>query len=116
MTERSCVEVHNETAVIDSQSEDEGADVLVGNLLNTDVPQQIQELGRRIRQRRNSAAEGQHEQAERMVKRARVELKAGEPRDNVAVPIPLVYPGSCDPRNILGVIMTFIQLLSRQGS
>ena len=57
VTERSCVEVHNETAVIDSQSEDEGADVLVGNLLNTDVPQQIQELGRRIRQRRHSAAE-----------------------------------------------------------
>ena len=40
-----------------------------------------------------------------MVKRARVELKAGEPGDNVAVPIPLVDRGRCDPRNILGVIV-----------
>ena len=40
-----------------------------------------------------------------MVKRARVELNAGEPGDNVAVPIPLVDRGRCDPRNILGVIV-----------
>ena len=53
----------------------------------------------------NTAAEGQHVQAERMVKRSRVDLKAGEPGDNVAVPIPVVDRGRGDSRNILGVIV-----------
>ena len=45
-------------------------------------------------------------QAERMVKRSRLDLKsacvAGE---NIAVPIPMVDRGTGDPRNILGVII-----------
>ena len=40
-----------------------------------------------------------------MVKRARVELKAGVTGDNVAVPVSLVDRGRGDPRNILGVIV-----------
>ena len=40
-----------------------------------------------------------------MVKRSRIELKADEPGDNVAVPIPLVDRGRGDARNILGVII-----------
>ncbi|KAK7111892.1 hypothetical protein V1264_011445 [Littorina saxatilis] len=44
-------------------------------------------------------------QAQRMVKRSRVDLKAGEVGDNVAVPVPLVDRGRGDPRNILGVIL-----------
>ena len=40
-----------------------------------------------------------------MVKRTRVDLKAGVAGDNVAVPIPLVDRGRGDPRNILGVIV-----------
>ena len=40
-----------------------------------------------------------------MVKRTRVELKAGVAGDNVAVPISLVDRGRGDPRNILGVIV-----------
>jgi len=42
-------------------------------------------------------------QAERVVKRTRVELKAGVAGDNVAVPIPLVDRGRAEPRNILGL-------------
>ena len=45
------------------------------------------------------------EQAERMVKRSRVELGHCEKGDNVAIPIPLVDRGRGDPRNILGVIL-----------
>jgi len=58
-----------------------------------------------IRKRRAAAYSGQVEQAEKVVKRTRVELKAGVASDNVAVPIPLVDHGHGDPRNILGVIV-----------
>jgi len=40
-----------------------------------------------------------------VVKRTRVDLKAGVAGDNVAVPIPLVDRGRSDPQNILGVIV-----------
>ena len=40
-----------------------------------------------------------------MVKRSRIDLKAGKIRDNVAVPIPMVDRGRGDPRNIFGVIL-----------
>ena len=51
------------------------------------------------------ARETQSSQAERMVKRSRIDLKAGEVGDNVAVPIPMVDRGRGDPRNIIGVIV-----------
>lgn len=66
---------------------------------------EIAKNGINIRKRRASAADGQHSQAERMVKRSKVEMKAGDLGDNVAVPIPLVDRGRGDPRNILGVII-----------
>ena len=40
-----------------------------------------------------------------MVKLSRIELKAGEVGDNVAVPIPFVDRGRGAPRNILGIIV-----------
>ena len=40
-----------------------------------------------------------------MVKQSWIDLKAGEARDTVAVPIPMVDKGRGDPRNILGVIV-----------
>ena len=58
-----------------------------------------------ISNQRKSAREAQLIQAERMVKRARIDLKVGEAGDNVAVPIPMVDRGRGDPRNILGVIL-----------
>ena len=39
-------------------------------------------------------------QAERLAKRSRVNLKAGEVGDNVVVPIPMVDRGRGNPRNI----------------
>ncbi|GFO24954.1 hypothetical protein PoB_005145900 [Plakobranchus ocellatus] len=44
-------------------------------------------------------------QAERRVKRNRVDLRTGEEGDNVAVPVPPVDHGRSDPRNIRGVII-----------
>ena len=58
-----------------------------------------------IAQQRQDARIAQVSQAERMVKRSKVDLKAGAVGDNVAVPIPLVDRGRGDPRNILGVII-----------
>ena len=58
-----------------------------------------------ILNQRKRARESQLEQAERMVKRSRIDLKAGEVGDNVAVPIPMVDRGRGDPRNILGVVL-----------
>ncbi|KAI6657162.1 hypothetical protein LOD99_15948 [Oopsacas minuta] len=51
------------------------------------------------------AAEGQIAQAERMLKRSRLEQAAGNPGDNVIIPIPLVDRGRGDPRNIMCVIL-----------
>ncbi|MPD01521.1 hypothetical protein E2C01_097053 [Portunus trituberculatus] len=57
-----------------------------------------------IKRNRSLAYAGQMSQAERMVKRSRLDLKLGEEADNVAVPIPAVDRGRGDPRNILGII------------
>ena len=46
-----------------------------------------------ILNQRKRARESQLEQAERMVKRSRIDLKTGEVGDNVAVPIPMVDRG-----------------------
>ena len=54
---------------------------------------------------RKRAGEAQLSQAERMVKRSRVTLKAREIGNNVAVPIPMVDRGKGDPRNTIGVIV-----------
>ena len=51
---------------------------------------------------RQGARTAQFAQAERMIKRSRIDLAHGHPGDNVAVPIPLVDRGRGDPRNILG--------------
>src|SRR6218665_485854 len=45
------------------------------------------------------------QQAERMVKRSRVQHSPGNPGDNVTVPIPMVDRGRGDPRNLMGVII-----------
>ncbi|XP_064094341.1 uncharacterized protein LOC135206777 [Macrobrachium nipponense] len=54
---------------------------------------------------RSRAAAGQLAQAERMVKRSRVEHVPGNPGDNVTIPIPLVDRGKGDPRIVIGVIL-----------
>ncbi|XP_063594380.1 KRAB-A domain-containing protein 2-like [Penaeus indicus] len=54
---------------------------------------------------RKGARTRQLAQAERMVKRSRIDLAAVEPLDNAAVPIPLVDKGRGDPKNILGVVL-----------
>ena len=58
-----------------------------------------------ISNERNGASSSQMAQAERMVKRSKVVLGAGQVGDNVAVPIPIVDRGRGDPRNLLGVIV-----------
>ena len=54
---------------------------------------------------RRKARDGLREQAQRMVKRSRIEHISGNPGNNVTVPIPLVDRGRVDPRNIMGVIV-----------
>ena len=53
----------------------------------------------------NGASLSQMAQAEQMVIRSKVVLGAGQVGNNVAVPIPIVYRGRGDPRNLLGVIV-----------
>ncbi|XP_068206257.1 uncharacterized protein [Palaemon carinicauda] len=73
----------------------------VSSFENHGVAERIKE----IKRRQCEAADAQTSQAERMEKRSRVDLRAGEQGDNVAVPVPLVDRGRGDPRNILGVII-----------
>ena len=54
---------------------------------------------------RKRARSGIIRQAQRMIKRSRLEHAPGNPGDNVTVPIPLVDRGRGDPRNIMGVII-----------
>ena len=68
-------------------------------------PHVIKNHKEQILKRRASVCSAQMAQAERMVKRSRLDLKAGEPLDNVAIPIPAVDRGREDARNILGVIV-----------
>lgn len=58
-----------------------------------------------IQNQRKRARDGLLKQAEKMVKRSRVLHQAGNPGENVTVPIPLVDRGRGDPRNIMGVII-----------
>ena len=44
-------------------------------------------------------------QVERMAKLSRLEHVAGNPGDNVIIPIPLVDCAKGDPRNIMGMIV-----------
>ncbi|XP_047490887.1 uncharacterized protein LOC125040376 [Penaeus chinensis] len=70
------------------------------------IPQILQDHQDRIQKHRVEAYRGQVSQAERMVKRSRLDFKVGEPGDNVVVPIPAVDRGRGDPRNILGFIVS----------
>src|ERR1051325_6187702 len=54
-----------------------------------------------IHTQRKRARESLILQAERMVKRSRIDHAAGNTGDNVTVPIPLVDKGRDDPRNIM---------------
>jgi hypothetical protein len=58
-----------------------------------------------IKTSRQRARQAMMSQAERMVKRSRVEFVPGNPGDNVTVPVPLVDRGRSDPRNLLGIIL-----------
>ena len=69
------------------------------------VPPSIESRTAQITQHRHEASIAQQEQAERMVKRSRVDLQAGTIGDNVAVPIPAVDRGRGDARNIWGVVV-----------
>ena len=74
----------------------------------TEVPLILEPLGQRLQDitdLRKRACESQLIQAERMVKRSRIDLKVAEVGDNVAIPIPMVDKGRGDPRNILGVVL-----------
>ena len=58
-----------------------------------------------IKTQRKRAREAMLIQAERMVKRSRIDYVAGNPGDNVTIPIPLVDRGRGDPRNLMGIIV-----------
>ena len=85
----------HENDAVDEQCEDEFAelDELVKNNIIS------------VRRTREKAATNLFAQAERMVKRARIDLKEGEIGDNIALPIPAVDRGRGDPRNIIGLIL-----------
>jgi hypothetical protein len=58
-----------------------------------------------IQGQRKKARHSLTQQAERMVKRSRIVNSAGNPGDNVTVPIPLVDRGRGDPRNTMGIFL-----------
>ena len=91
--------VPNETPHI---SEEASSDI---DLFVSEDSSRIMEQTAKITKRRQEASNAQRVQAERMVKRSRIDLQAGTLCDNVAVPIPAVDRGRGDARNMLGVIV-----------
>ena len=65
----------------------------------------LEEMHHNIGIQRKRARDGLVVQSERMVQRSRLEEVAGDPGDNVTIPIPLVDRGKGDPRNIMGIIL-----------
>ncbi|XP_068225576.1 uncharacterized protein [Palaemon carinicauda] len=65
----------------------------------------LHQLQEGIALQRSRVSAGQLAQAERMVKRSRLENIPGDPGDNMTIPIPLVDRGKGDPRNVAGVIL-----------
>ena len=83
-----------------------GTDCAEPPLMSPAVPyEMLRARMNNIHSERSAASSSQLIQAERMVKRSRLELPTTNPGDNVAVPIPLVDRGRGDPRNILGVVL-----------
>ena len=72
---------------------------------NTAIKREIEARQIEINRRRKRARDAQTSQAERMVKRSRVDLKPAGIEDNIAIPIPMVDRGRGDPRNILGIVL-----------
>ena len=72
---------------------------------NTDNPSSSAASSSGISLNRKRAKDGLIQQAQRMIKRSRIEHVAGNPGDNVTVSIPVVDRGRGDPRNIMGVIL-----------
>ena len=62
-------------------------------------------LQQNITLQRSRAAAGQLAQAERMVRRSRLDHVLGNPGDSVTIPIPLVDQSKCDLRNAIGIIL-----------
>ena len=58
-----------------------------------------------LQSQRKRARDSLVQQAERMLKRSRVQHSPGNPGDNVIMPIPMVDRGQGDPRNLIGVII-----------
>ena len=62
-------------------------------------------MHRNISIQRKRARDGLVIQSERMVQFSRLEQVAGDPGNNVTIPISLVDRGKGDPRNIMGIIL-----------
>ena len=69
------------------------------------APALLQQRQYLIEDQRLAARTAQSSQADRMVKRRRLELPAAQIGDNVAIPIPQVDRGRGDPRNIVGIVI-----------
>ena len=90
--------------ITEEQHSDPGSEF--EEVISDQTPSQISEKNTaQIMLNREDAHTAQVFQAERMVKRCRLELQAKIIRDNVVVPIPTVDRGRWDARNILGVII-----------
>ena len=84
---------------------DEDPNSVVGRSVAEETNHETHATATRIQCNRIRARDGLIQQAERMLKRSRVENSAANPGDNVTLPIPLVDRGRGDPRNIIGVVL-----------
>ena len=67
---------------------------------------QLETRCKEIRSSRKRALEATEQQANQMLKRSKIDLPAAKFGDNVAIPIPSVHRSKCDPRNLIGVILS----------
>ncbi|XP_068235537.1 uncharacterized protein [Palaemon carinicauda] len=92
-------------ASIDHDGSAEASAYLVRPTCGQNPQGRLHQLLEDIALQRSRASAGQLAQAERMVKRSRLEHVPCDPGDNMAILIPLVDRGKDDPRNVVHVIL-----------
>ena len=67
---------------------------------------QLETRCKEIRSSRKRVLEATGQQANQMLKRSKIDLPAAKFGDNVVIPILSVHRSKCDPRNLIGVILS----------
>ena len=97
--------LHPETSLSTSNLTLNTPEVAINEEKSAAVEADVQIRCEMIKTSRKKALDAIEDQAHKMVKRSNVQLSDANHGDNVAILVPAVDKGKCDPRNIIGVVL-----------